>query len=213
WSLYLPERPALDGNLEKRWRGQMETLLIFSGLFSATVGAFILESYKSLKPDNEDTIVVLLSRISHQLSPANSNGTHLSLPSLPNSSYSPPEAAIRLNVLWITSLMLSLTAAFGAIVVQQCTRDYLTMQYNQQRGSQFSPHTQARIHAHLLFGAELSLLAYAPDLLGALIHLSLFLFFAGLVSFLSNINSTVYRVALGVTIAVGILYTVISVLP
>ncbi|KAJ7222981.1 hypothetical protein B0H12DRAFT_291870 [Mycena haematopus] len=50
------------------WRSDMDGLLIFAGLFSAILTAFLIESYKTLSPDSGDTTVLLLAQISLQLS-------------------------------------------------------------------------------------------------------------------------------------------------
>ncbi|KAI0319899.1 hypothetical protein OF83DRAFT_716489 [Amylostereum chailletii] len=207
WSLYLEERRVLDEREAERSKSQIDAVLIFAGLFSATVAAFIVESYKNLNVDPEDTTAVLLARISQQLSNA-------SIPALPVSPpFEPTSNTVNVNVLWFTSLACSLTAALGAIILQQCTRDYRTRQLNYQRISQSSHHTQARIHAYLLRGAERWLLADAADYLGALIHSSLFLFLAGLVIFLSDINRIVYYVMLVVTVTVASFHFFLSLLP
>jgi hypothetical protein len=62
-----------------------------TGLFSVTVTAFIIESYKQLRPDSGDTIVLLLAQISQQLA-ALSNGTPISIPSTLSSQTFRPSA-------------------------------------------------------------------------------------------------------------------------
>ncbi|KAE9399691.1 hypothetical protein BT96DRAFT_939239 [Gymnopus androsaceus JB14] len=50
WAIHLKH----DSDVEKevqRWKGTAEGILIFTGLFSATVATFIIEVYKSLLPD------------------------------------------------------------------------------------------------------------------------------------------------------------------
>ncbi|KAF9484085.1 hypothetical protein BDN70DRAFT_826282 [Pholiota conissans] len=55
------------------WKDEVQTLLIFAGLF-AVVTAFVIESYKFLLPDPNDTIISLLTQIANA----------------PNNSSSPP---------------------------------------------------------------------------------------------------------------------------
>ncbi|KAJ7822547.1 hypothetical protein B0H14DRAFT_1318682 [Mycena olivaceomarginata] len=57
----------------------MEGLLIFAGLFSASLTAFIAESYKTLNRDSGDLTVQLLTQISLQLA-ASANGTTIQIP-------------------------------------------------------------------------------------------------------------------------------------
>ncbi|KAI0319074.1 hypothetical protein OF83DRAFT_1041691, partial [Amylostereum chailletii] len=99
------------------WKGDADGILIFTGLFSATVAAFIVESYKLLEPDSGDATVVLLSQLV-----AIVNGSQpLTSPSAP---FSAPRSIIDVNILWFFSLIFSLTCALGATLVQQWTRNY-----------------------------------------------------------------------------------------
>ncbi|KAJ6617317.1 hypothetical protein B0H10DRAFT_1733805, partial [Mycena sp. CBHHK59/15] len=67
WAVYTSEAERYDAALVESWRGDMEGLLIFSGLFSASVTAFLIESYKGLTQDTDDLAVQLLARLSQQL--------------------------------------------------------------------------------------------------------------------------------------------------
>ncbi|KAI0309003.1 hypothetical protein OF83DRAFT_1038054, partial [Amylostereum chailletii] len=109
--------------MAEHWKGQLDSILIFAGLFSATVTALIVESYKGLSPDSGDATVLLLTQIAQQLM-ARENGTQVPPTSLPTASFQLSKLTVSVNVLWFSSLMLSLTAAIGAIVVQQSTHDY-----------------------------------------------------------------------------------------
>ncbi|KAJ7447723.1 hypothetical protein B0H11DRAFT_1929473 [Mycena galericulata] len=74
-----PSRKRYDSALVESWKADMEVILIFSGLFSASLTAFIIESYGNLTPDRGDMTVALLSQVSLQLS-AHFNGSQLALP-------------------------------------------------------------------------------------------------------------------------------------
>ncbi|KAI0313709.1 hypothetical protein OF83DRAFT_1045276, partial [Amylostereum chailletii] len=63
WSSYLSHANKLDNDLVERWKGDMDGILIFSGLFSAVVTAFIVETYKLLQPDNTQAAADLLIRV------------------------------------------------------------------------------------------------------------------------------------------------------
>jgi len=62
--------------------------------------------------------------------------------------------------------------------------------------TRYSPHKQARIRAFFAEGVKKHHLPWTVEALPALLHLSLFLFFAGLAMFLFNINHTVFNVAI-----------------
>jgi hypothetical protein len=105
---------------------------------------------------------------------AAANGTQVSIPSSlsnPASSFTPPKYAIWVNSLWFLSLAISLTSARRYIRTTQ---------------SQYSPHKRGRIRAFFADGVDNLQLPWAVEALPALLHISLFLFFAGLLVFLFN---------------------------
>jgi hypothetical protein len=59
-----------------------------TGFFSAIVGAFIIEFYKTLSPDSGGQTVALLQQISHQLpnSPTSTNSNTANQPSPPGTA-------------------------------------------------------------------------------------------------------------------------------
>ena len=62
--------------------------------------------------------------------------------------------------------------------------------------TRYAPHKRARIRAFFAEGVEKLRLPWAVEALPALLHLSLFLFFAGLAVYLFNINHTIFKVAI-----------------
>ncbi|KAI0054831.1 hypothetical protein BV25DRAFT_1779329, partial [Artomyces pyxidatus] len=129
WSLYLHEAEKYDKELFESWKGDTEGILVFTGLFSATVATFLAESYKTLQPDTGGAAVLILTQISHQLA-AMSNGTHLPLAPLTSvqpTAYKPTASALRVNAFWFLSLSLSLACALIATLMQQCARRYMRL--------------------------------------------------------------------------------------
>lgn len=94
-----------------------------SGLFSASVTAFIIESYKQLSVDSGDTTVALLVQISQQLAAA-SNGTY-AIAASPPKSFQPSLSTLRVNAFLFLSLFFGLACALAATLVQQWARNYL----------------------------------------------------------------------------------------
>ena len=176
-----------------------------TGLFSATVATFIIESYKNLSPNSGDKTVTLLGQISQQLA-----GVPLeSLPqNLTNASFKPINSAIRVNILWFLSLVLSLTSALSATLLQQWARRYLEL--TQHRGA---PHKRARIRAYVFDGVKGTSMYRAVEAMPLLLHISVFLFLAGLVDFLFPINDTVAFYILGCISAFIFAYGILTVLP
>jgi len=159
-----------------------------TGLFSAAVAAFVAVSVQDLKPSSQDISAFYLANIYQIL-----NGSQIVIPpSLSDpSTFSPPTSAVWVNSLWFLSLLISLTCALLATLLQQWARRY--MRVTQKR---YSPHKRARIRAFFAEGVDKLHLPWAVEALPALLHLSLFLFFAGLAVYLFNINHTVFKVAI-----------------
>jgi hypothetical protein len=95
------------------------------------------------------------------------------------------------NALWFLSLVVSLTCALLATLLQQWARRYLKI--TQPR---YSMHKRARIRAFFSEGVEKCLLPWTVETLPTLLHISLFLFFTGLVVFLCNVNLTIFKLVL-----------------
>ena len=113
--------------------------------------------------------------------------------SLPTSlpPFTPPNYAIWVNALWFLSLVISITCALLATLLQQWARRYLKV--TQPR---YSPHRRARIRAFFAEGVDKFLLPWAVEALPTMLHLSLFLFFGGLAVFLWNVNLTAFKLVL-----------------
>ena len=113
--------------------------------------------------------------------------------SLPTSPlpFTPPNYAIWVNALWFLSLVISMTCALLATLLQQWARRYLKV--TQPR---YSPHKRARIRAFFAEGIDKFLLPWAVEALPTMLHLSLFLFFAGLAVFLWHVNLTIFKLVL-----------------
>ncbi|KAI0263161.1 hypothetical protein BGY98DRAFT_889945, partial [Russula aff. rugulosa BPL654] len=67
WNMYLDQVKEDDQRMTDAWKEDADGLLVFTGLFSATVGAFVIEFYKKLSPDSGGQTVALLQQISGQL--------------------------------------------------------------------------------------------------------------------------------------------------
>ena len=172
------------------------------------MAAFLIESYKQLQPSSSDTVIILLAQISQQLA-ALSSGTSITIPpGLPGQDFRPSASAVRVNVLWFVSLVVSLTCALLATLMQQWVRRYLqTSQHS------YAPYKRARIRAFFAEGIERFGLPTAVEALPALLHISVFLFFAGLVDFLINVNHTVAFSLLSAVVVGASAYFLFTTLP
>jgi hypothetical protein len=147
-----------------------------AGLFSAVVTAFVLESYKSLQPDPNDTIINLLSQIAN--GPNITSSFHVSTRSaIPLvSSFVQSPSSVRINVFWFISLILSLTTVLVGTIAIQWLREH-----------QSYPGVSPKETLAILHMRSESLEAwYVPQIfstLPLLLQGALVLFFAGLIDF------------------------------
>ena len=83
---------------------------------------------------------------------------------------------------------MSFSCALWATLLQRWARRYL----HQAQPARCSPDKRARMRAFFAEGVEKMHIPWAVEGLPTLLHLSLFLFFAGLAIFLFNINREVF---------------------
>ncbi|KAI0252915.1 hypothetical protein BJV78DRAFT_1087367, partial [Lactifluus subvellereus] len=142
-------------------------------LFSAAVATMISVSIQDLRPNSQDTSVFYLANIYRLMADGNKSAITIPPGLSDPSQFSPTTSAVLVNSLWFLSLVVSLTCALLATLLQQWARRYL------------------RIRAFFSEGVDKLHLPWAVETLPTLLHASLFLFFAGLVIFLFGINHTI----------------------
>ncbi|KAJ7447276.1 hypothetical protein B0H11DRAFT_366366 [Mycena galericulata] len=179
---------------------------LLAGLFSASLTAFIIESYKTLTPDQGDATVAILMQISRQLS-TSGNASAVQLPPV-HSVFRPSAASITCNTLWFISLGLSLSCALIATLVEQWARDFI-----QKTDMRPSPIIRARIFSYLYYGIRRFNMHAVVELIPLLLHISLILFFAGLVAFFQPINGALMVVASALLFIIVSVYGYLTVLP
>ncbi|KAJ7849630.1 hypothetical protein B0H14DRAFT_865284 [Mycena olivaceomarginata] len=205
WALYISEAEKYDKTLVEGWKSDMEGLLIFAGLFSASLTAFLIESYKTLSQDQGAMTIALLAQISRQLDPRlNASAAE----AMASTRFIPSASSLACNTLWFLSLGLSLSCALIAILVEQWSRDFI-----QRTEMHPSPIIRARIFSYLYFGMQRFGMHTIVEFIPLLLHGSLLLFFAGLVAFLYPINPFIMLVAAALLGLVLATYTYLTVLP
>ena len=149
-------------------------------------------SIQDLRPNPLDTSIYV-ANIYQILANPNFTVPRTSIPSpalLP--PFSPPRYAVWVNSLWVLSLVISLTCALLATSLHQWARRYIRV----TQPARCSPEKRARMRAFFSDGVNKKQLPWAVETLPALIHVSLFLFFGGVVIFLFNINHSVFTCAI-----------------
>ena len=162
-----------------------------------------------LKPNSQDTSNFYLGNIYEVL--ADPNITRASIPSSAAKPppFSAPRYAIWVNSLWFLSLVVSVSCALWATTLNQWARRYIRL----TQPALCNPEKRARLRAFYANGVDKMHTPWAVEGLPMLLHLSLFLFFAGLAVYLFNVNQEVFHCVvswIGLFLAV---YGLISLLP
>ncbi|KZV96329.1 hypothetical protein EXIGLDRAFT_643272 [Exidia glandulosa HHB12029] len=180
-----------DKGLCESYREQIDTLLVFAGLFSAVVTAFAVESYKWLQDDPTDTSAELLRQIV-QLLANGTDSTPIAVPSLGRSL--PDAAAARINLYWFLSLTLSLSTALVGIVCKQWVREY-------ERDVGQSPREALGVRQVKFEGLEYWKVGAVVASVPLLLQLALALFLIGILELLWRLHT---GLATAVTVVAGL---------
>ncbi|KAF5360160.1 hypothetical protein D9758_011365 [Tetrapyrgos nigripes] len=191
WEYCMKRVDNYDDEMCRGWNEDIDTLLVFAGLFSASSTAFLIESYHWLQDDPGDVTVQLLT----QLTVLIANSTNQPIPTHNSSPFQNNTlAAVRINTAWFLSLLLALAAVSLGILCKQWLREHRrdtptsspkeTLELRQIRHESFE-----KWHIPLLFSA-----------MPLLLQLALVLFFAGVLDLLWSLN---YFVAGFCTAVVG----------
>ncbi|GAB1524378.1 hypothetical protein RhiTH_007532 [Rhizoctonia solani] len=224
WKRYVLETDRADKELVEGWNNSLDMLLIFvrslasvtltsnvrlmwsqAALFSAISTAFILESTHDLKPDfaevSAHTLAAILAAVSSG-STANSSD----IPTMDQSEFSPSSAAIQVNILWFTSLSLSVAVALIAIVAKDWCYQFMATRTGPAL-------VQGRRRQLRWEGIEQWRMREILNVLPLMMHAALLLFAIGLSLYLWDINPQVALPVVVTTVAVGAFYFVTLLLP
>ncbi|KAI0261006.1 hypothetical protein BC834DRAFT_845784 [Gloeopeniophorella convolvens] len=208
FSMYLERAEEEDKKMVDNWKGDAEGILVFTGLFSATVATFLGITFQGLQLNSQDASAFYLSRIYQQS--ASDSGSQVSIPSTISdpATFTPSTTTVWVNALWFLSLVISLTCALLATMLQQWARHYLRVTQ-----TRYQPHKRARIRTFYFKGVERFRVAWAIDALPALLHLSVFLFYAGLSVLLFTVNLTIFKVVVSWVALCLSVYVAITMMP
>ncbi|KAF8502820.1 hypothetical protein F5888DRAFT_1607504, partial [Russula emetica] len=215
WKLFRDEAKSHDEAQINTLKEGMDSALIFAGLFSAVLTAFVVDSKQDLTPSPADEAVyylrqhsTILSQISVQLS---SIAPQISIPSTPPPpfpTFNPSTSDVRVNAFWFMALAFSLLGALLAILVQQWVRNYMNVfqRYSDALKS-------SRLRQYLYEGCDGWYMPRVAEAVPSCLHVSLFLFFAGLGDSLFNINTTVGISTIAPIGIFSLLYILTTVVP
>ncbi|TFK95111.1 hypothetical protein BDV98DRAFT_91713 [Pterulicium gracile] len=187
WKTAFDETEKHDREMTMGWRDSIDALLVFAGLFSAVISGFLSQTYQALQPDlARITALLLIEQIALMRALADGvspNDIPITTPRDLDSAVFASSTDYWTHGLWFTGLTLSFITALFAVVMKQWISSYMTPVSG-------NPLEQVRMRHFRFKGLEKW---HVPALFGflpVLLHISLFLFLAGLVSFLSALNIT-----------------------
>ncbi|KAH9919590.1 uncharacterized protein B0H18DRAFT_881726, partial [Fomitopsis serialis] len=202
---------AYEKDRVERWRNEINTLLVFAGLFSAVLTAFLVQYYAVLLPAPDLNTMILDRILSLQLgnmatnavvATANSSNPAHMLMVLANSSStnftSPPASPPRwIATLWFVALVFSLSSASVGLAVNQWLNFHAMEKAGLQDASQKAWTWQLRRRALDKWKVE-DMVSILPFLL----QVALVLFLVGIVGYLWELG---FDIAVPSTVFVGIL--------
>ncbi|OCH86290.1 hypothetical protein OBBRIDRAFT_838282 [Obba rivulosa] len=214
WTTCAQQLREHDDAMVRAWKEEIDTLLVFAGLFSAALTAFNVELYTALTPDpGTDLTNQILSQISAQLAVLSFNGSnfHSVQPSFPQSEVSnrpgPSAGKVWINALWFSALVSSLSAAAIAIIVRQWLNYFISPTSSDPRRS-----VEVRCLRY-----NLGLLAWrVPEILSilpVLLLTSLVLFLAGLMVLLWSLNRVVASITTALISILFLFFVVTTIAP
>ncbi|KAF7291923.1 hypothetical protein MIND_01217700 [Mycena indigotica] len=203
WSVYVDEAERYDKSLVASWKSDMEGMLIFAGLFSASLTAFLIESYKTLNQDPGDAAVHLLEQILIV-----SSGSNSTSPVVQFETFKPSLSSLVCNALWFISLGLSLSCALVATLLEQWARDFL-----HRANIRSSPIVRARIYSYLYYGLRRYKMHAVVETIPSLLHASLLFFFGGLIAFLLPVNKIIAGLVGAILVLVLSVYVFLTIFP
>ncbi|KAF9031979.1 hypothetical protein BDZ89DRAFT_602250 [Hymenopellis radicata] len=177
WKTFLEEYAKFDSDRVEDWRDALDVLLVFAGLFSAVVSTFVTQTSPNLQVDyNQVTayIVYDMLRLQQVMMDGLPSSSVTSSGITPTSPVNASRTDAWVNVLWFTSLALSLTTALMAVLVKQWIHQYMAVPSgtpcDRSRIRQFRFENIDAWHVPLIIG-----------ILPVLMHVALGVFFFGLV--------------------------------
>ncbi|KAI0635921.1 hypothetical protein C8Q77DRAFT_602175 [Trametes polyzona] len=186
----------------ERWNTEIDTYLVFAGLFSAVLTALNVESYKLLRPPRPEESDDALRQAIIRLGSPNPAGAEAV--SEATSSRTFPGWVIWLNALWFSGLILALSSASIGIMVKQWVDEYKSALSGTSR-------PVARVRQYRLNNLKKWRVEAIVGVIPVLLQVALTCFLAGLLVLLWNLH---HSIAIAATILVGLLevFTVVTTL-
>ncbi|RPD65284.1 hypothetical protein L226DRAFT_440192, partial [Lentinus tigrinus ALCF2SS1-7] len=198
WSMYVEHTLEEDKEMVEAWKDDLDSILIFAALFSAVVTTFVVESSHNLKVDDSAELLrAILLEMKAARNGSESAGSGSGPPVPP--AFKVTGSAVRVNAYWFSSLVISLAAALITILAKQWVNYLLA-------GLSPVPNMGARRRQYRIDGMHKWKLPTVISILPIFLHVSLLLFFVGLVEFVWDLNELVGNIAAALVATTSILY-------
>ncbi|OSX56946.1 hypothetical protein POSPLADRAFT_1157920 [Postia placenta MAD-698-R-SB12] len=188
WSLCAEEVWKFEENQVGKWKENINGLLLFAGLFSTILSAFLAAFYLLLGPQMPDATAQVLVVMSVQLSVLTTAIAHQNLTKEQQTildaaiaTTAPTTTTISTGVLWFIALIFSLSAASISIAVGQW------LHHHTDRASSLSRQS-VRIWSLRRRGLQKWHVQAIIDILPILLQISLALFLVGLLNLVWHLN-------------------------
>ncbi|KAH7103548.1 hypothetical protein BKA62DRAFT_636001 [Auriculariales sp. MPI-PUGE-AT-0066] len=201
WRVYRDRANDSDEDVIGGSHATLDVLLIFAGLFSAVSTSFLLEAQKQLQPDQ-------ITYLTSAFLAVHLNQT-VAADALDPSAYVAPLAARWVTALWLVSLTISLFVSLLAILAKQWLEEYSS----RMRAPAASHKRWALRHAAFNRGLQKWQMDMFIGSLPVALHVSLFIFLAGLALFFWDQNRTMALVILIATSAMFVFYAFTTLAP
>ncbi|KAG8812823.1 hypothetical protein FRC19_002869 [Serendipita sp. 401] len=199
--MYCNEAYTVDNEAVEDWTSSLQMLLTFAAIFSAVLVTLIVDSKMLLEQDNTDVLVDAIIFLINDLA----NGTHR--PYTPP-KFQPSTRSILVNCSFYASLCLSIATTLGAVLAMQWVTDYGAV--TRRAGSTPEERVKRR-HFRYQGGQDWKM----DTIVGALpicLHLSVVLFFVGLIIWMWDIHHSVFAVVVVCGVLAGLFYIVTTTL-
>ncbi|KAL1712187.1 hypothetical protein EV715DRAFT_214152 [Schizophyllum commune] len=204
WRVMLDEGRANDAAMLQRFRDHLDVDLVFAGLFSAVLTTFVAQTSQAPSDTGDTTIALLLEIIAIQRAWANSPRVNdVASFSLPPPS---PTPSPWINRCWFLSLIFSLLAAFGAVVVRQWLQEY-------ESDITGRPKQRALVRHYRRVGLEKYKVHLIVPILPMLLHVSLLLFFIGLTLYVRQSDRSMSNGIIALTTMIYLVYLGTNLMP
>ncbi|KAI0342205.1 hypothetical protein BDW22DRAFT_247191 [Trametopsis cervina] len=209
WTVIQKAVDEFDKDQIEGVKNDIDTLLVFNGLFSAVLSAFFVLAITLLQEDIPGATLTTLRHMSAQNANYTIQGDFIHSTSPAPTSFAqfePTVNAICINDMWTASLTISLITASFSILVKQWLREYMKFVTSFPQG-------RLRIRNFRRAGLETWKVLTIAACLPLLLQLALGLFFIGLCFYTTELHSSVRNTTLPLVIGWGFIIFFVTVSP